>query len=179
MDHDDGSYAQPEASFGQTSHRPQRKLVIVSNANWAHGARDPRPPRPAKTSTAKQQVIYRGSTGAAPIAASPQGARLRWSAVRQTCAPAVPRQTRMPTTHGPYTAYSKPHLPGHHSPPASWLSRMQRLHSRKRHWRMDGDLDGDRLWQPPAHMPGLPPQPMSFFSSLGRCQGCGGTNFAT
>ena len=25
---------------------------------------------------------------------------------------------------------------------------------------------GDRLWQPPAHMPKATPQPMSFFSSL-------------
>lgn len=25
---------------------------------------------------------------------------------------------------------------------------------------------GDRLWQPPAHMPRATPQPMSFFSSL-------------
>ena len=39
--YDDGSYA-ARGIFGQGIFiDPQRKLVIVSNANWAHGARDP------------------------------------------------------------------------------------------------------------------------------------------
>ena len=46
--HDDGSYAGPRHLRLEHLHRPQRKLVIVSNANWAHGREDPRPLRRAR-----------------------------------------------------------------------------------------------------------------------------------